>query len=145
MSEKEKMAGEKRFSHEFWKKKKKAVFWSSKMGATASQGAQLEKTKWVMKNLSWGGVGAQLRISAVHLVLQPQCSQTSRLVSHLPILWLPHYFLDFLLLCSFQWEGNARMETIVISDILYFFARHSSSNKLLGKLPLYAWDLEFHP
>lgn len=67
------------------------------------------KTKWVMENLSGGGAGAQLCISAVHqqLVGKPQCSQTSLLVfiSH-P--WLPHYFFDCLLLCSFQWREMPR-------------------------------------
>lgn len=127
-------------------KKKHCILIQRDGGHCFSQGAQLEKTKWVMENLSGGGAGAQLCISAVHqqLVAKPQCSQTSLLVSHLPILWLPHYFFDCLLLCSFQWEGNAKMETMIISAILYFFARHSSGNKLLEKPPLYAGDLEFH-
>lgn len=138
---------ERRFSDEVWGKEKKPLYSDlARWGPLLLSGGTLEKTKWVRENLSGGGAGAQLCISAVHqqLVAKPQCSQTSLLVSHLPILWLPHYFFDYLLLCSFQWEGNAKMETMIISDILYFFARHSSGNKLLEKPPLYARDLEFH-
>ena len=67
MSEKEKMAGEKRFSDEVWKKEKKRLYSDLvRWGPLLLSRGTVGKTKWVMENLSGGGAGAQLCISAVH-------------------------------------------------------------------------------
>lgn len=123
--------------------KKHCILIRSEMGATVS----LKGHSWKKQSGWWKTCQRRGRSPAVHFRCssatggEAQCSQTSLLVSHLPILWLPHYFFDCLLLCSFQWrkcqDGN-------YDNISYslLFARHSSGNKLLEKPPLYAGDLE---
>lgn len=54
VSEKEKMAKEKRFSAEVWKKKNKKG-WTREMGATVILRAQLAKAKWPVEGPEGGG------------------------------------------------------------------------------------------